>query len=33
VGHRSARMSAPGTVRQQALLALAAWDAGGEVPF
>ena len=26
-------MSAPGTVRQQALLALAAWDAGGAVPF
>ena len=26
-------MSAPGTVPEQALLALAAWDAGGDVPF
>ena len=26
-------MSAPGTVPEQAVLALAAWDAGGDVPF
>jgi hypothetical protein len=31
-GH-SCVMSAPGTVDEQALLALAAWDAGGDVPF